>query len=71
GYDLALLAALYGHGVVLARDPYGRAFREKLGLRSVAQSIANPQAFHVVAKPGPRHPPAERLAKRILDLSAG
>jgi LysR family glycine cleavage system transcriptional activator len=71
GYDLALLAAARGHGVVLARDPYGRAFCAQLGLQPVARMhVRGTEAFHVVAKPGLQHPAVERLIARVLALSA-
>ncbi len=71
GYDLAMLAASQGHGIVLARDPYGVAFRMKLGLQPVAHSgVLNPQAFHLVTQPKRRHPSVERLANRIMRLAA-
>jgi len=71
GYDLTLLAAAGGHGIVLAREPYGRELRERLGLVPVSdRSVANPQAFHLVVAPGRMHAAVERLAGRIIALAA-
>jgi DNA-binding transcriptional LysR family regulator len=36
GFDLALLAAADGHGIVLARDPYGTELSDALGLVPVS-----------------------------------
>lgn len=71
GYDLALLMAARGKGVVLVREPYGQAFVEQQGLVAVAaqRSVANPQAFYVLAKPGRRHPAANRLLERFIALN--
>jgi LysR family transcriptional regulator, glycine cleavage system transcriptional activator len=72
GYDLTLLAAARGHGVVLARDPYGKDDRLRLGLQPVCQVvIENSQSFHLVTKIGRRHSTVERLAERILAVSSG
>jgi LysR family glycine cleavage system transcriptional activator len=71
GYDLTLLAAAGGHGIVLARDPYGRDLRERLGLVPVSdRSVTNPQAFHLVVAPGRMHAAVERLAQRIIALAS-
>jgi LysR family transcriptional regulator, glycine cleavage system transcriptional activator len=71
GYDLTLLAAADGHGIVMVRDPYGRDLRERLGLVPVSErSVANPQAFHLVVAPGRMHAAVERLAQRIIALAS-
>lgn len=70
GHDLALQAASAGLGVALARDPYGRAFRKRLGLVAAhPQGIASPQRFHIVTRPGRRHPAVDRLIERIQRLA--
>ncbi|TWT15350.1 LysR substrate-binding domain-containing protein [Reyranella sp. CPCC 100927] len=70
GHDLALQAAAAGLGVALARDPYGRAFRQRLGLVAVhPRGILSPQKFHIVTRPGPRHPAVDRLVERLRKMA--
>lgn len=72
GYDLALLAAGSGAGIVLARDPYGQALRERLGLVPVhPHRIVNPRSFHIVTRSGRRHEVVERLIARMKGVGAG
>jgi DNA-binding transcriptional LysR family regulator len=67
GHDLALLAAAGGIGIAMAREPYGRAYRAQLGLQPVSlRRLPGIEAFHLVTKPGPRHPAVERLIERLL-----
>lgn len=67
GYDLALLAAAAGTGIVLARDPYGLILRESLGLMPVHRHrINSPRSFHIVTRPGNRHDVVERLVNRLI-----
>jgi LysR family transcriptional regulator, glycine cleavage system transcriptional activator len=69
-YDIALLIAARGHGIVLVRTPYGQVFAEQLGLVSVVpRGIEHSQAFYVLTKPGTMHPAASRLLKRITSLT--
>lgn len=71
GFDLALLAAAGGHGIVLGRDPYGKAYREALGLVPVTMTkVASPQAFYLVVAPGRRHDAVDRLSRRLLSIAA-
>jgi len=69
GHDLALLAAAAGLGISLVRDPYGLAFSRSLGLVPVhEQRAVNPNRFHVVTRPGQRHPAMQRLITRFHQL---
>lgn len=69
GHDLTLQAAGAGLGIALARDPFGRDFRERLGLVAIhAGRVANPRRFHIVTRPGARHPAVDRLVARIRGL---
>lgn len=66
GHDLVLLAAASGLGIALGRDPYGRAMRTGFGLVPVhPATVGNPEGFHVVTRPGARHPAVERLMGRM------
>ncbi|KQT65787.1 MULTISPECIES: LysR substrate-binding domain-containing protein [unclassified Aureimonas] len=70
GHDLALLAAASGMGIALARLPYGNAFRQSLHLIPVHPATTdNPECFHVVMRPGPRHPAVERLLHRLREAA--
>lgn len=72
GHDLTLLAAASGMGIALARTPYGQEFRDKLQLVPVhPATIDNPERFHVVMRPGPRHPAVQRLLARTLTVARG
>lgn len=69
-YDLSLQAAAHGLGIALLRDPFGRAFCDRLGLRPIAgRSIPGPLRFHVVTKSGARHATVDRLVVRFLALA--
>lgn len=66
GYDLTLLAVAAGAGVALSRDPYGQDVRARLGLAAIhPHRVENPQRFHIVTRPGPRHDAVDRLVDRI------
>ena len=66
-YDLALLAAAQGLGVVLLREPYGLEQISQLGLMPVSShAVANPLAFHVVMSAGRRSPAVDIVAERLL-----
>jgi len=70
GHDLALAAAASGLGIALLRDPYGLAFSNRLGLVAIHDHRArNPNRFHIVTRPGQRHPAIQRLVDRLHELA--
>ncbi len=66
GHDLVLSAARAGLGLALARHPYSRLDDPGGGLLPAHPArVANLSAFHIVTRPGPRHPAVDRLVRRL------
>lgn len=71
GYDLTLLAAAEGLGIVLVREPYGAQTCKNLGLVPISDhTVANPKRFHIVRHKGRQSAATQRLADRIATLFA-
>lgn len=69
GHDLVLGAARAGLGIALARHPYSGLHPSDGGLVAVHPArVPATSAFHIVTRPGPRHPAVDRLVRRLRGL---